>query len=103
VPALDFYETLILGAADLATPQGKALVVRELIPIYREIKDDIEKVARVQRLARKTNLDERLLLEELKTKPPKTRPANRPRPAEPERPPALLPEPVPSPGFGSGQ
>jgi DNA primase len=96
VPALDFYETLILGATDLAAPQGKAQAVRELIPIYREIKDDIEKVARVQRLARKTNLDERLLLAELKTKPPKPRPASRPQPAEPELSRALLPEPVPT-------
>lgn len=95
VPALDFYETLILDAADLTTPQGKSVAVRELIPIYREIKDDVEKVARVQRLARKTSLDERLLLAELKTKPPKVRPASRPQPpVEPELPPTLM-EPVP--------
>jgi DNA primase len=96
VQILDFYEELILGAADLTTPQGKTLAVHELIPIYREIKDNIEKVARVQRLARKTNLDERLLLAELKSKPAKTRPASRPQPAEPDLPPALLPEPVPT-------
>jgi DNA primase len=77
IPALDFYEELILGTADLTTPQGKSFAVRELIPIYREIKDDVEKIARVQRLARKTGLDERLLLAELKTKPPKPRPASR--------------------------
>jgi DNA primase len=95
VPALDFYETLILDAADLTTPQGKSVAVRELIPIYREIKDDVEKVARVQRLARKTSLDERLLLAELKSKSAKPRPASRPQPPEPELPPSLLPEPVP--------
>jgi DNA primase len=93
VPALDFYENLILGAADLDTPQGKSLAVRELIPIYREIKDDVEKIARVQRLARKTGLDERLLLEELKTKPAKVRPSSRrPQPSPAPDLPAALPE-----------
>jgi DNA primase len=94
VPALDFYETLILRAADLTTPQGKSIAVRELIPIYREIKDDVEKMARVQRLARKTSLDERLLLAELKSKPVKARPVSRPQTPEPEAP-SALPEPVP--------
>jgi DNA primase len=79
VPALDFYEELILSQADLKTPQGKAFVVHELIPIYREVKDEVEKVARVQRLARKTGLDERLLLAELKSKTAKPRPASRPQ------------------------
>jgi DNA primase len=94
VPALDFYETLILRAAALTTPQGKSIAVRELIPIYREIKDDVEKMARVQRLARKTSLDERLLLAELKSKPVKARPVSRPQTPEPEAP-SALPEPVP--------
>lgn len=97
VPALDFYEALVFGSTDLATPQGKSVAVRELIPIFREIKDDVEKVARVQRLARKTGLDERLLLAELKSKtatPP--RPASRPqKQPEPEKPAGLTPEPVP--------
>ena len=84
IPALDFYEELILGTADLTTPQGKSFAVRELIPIYREIKDDVEKIARVQRLARKTGLDERLLLAELKTKPPKPRPASRQQQQSPQ-------------------
>lgn len=75
LPALDFYENLVLRQADLVSPQGKSFTVRELIPIYREVKDEVEKVARVQRLARKTGLDERLLLAELKTKPPKAKPA----------------------------
>ncbi|NJN93420.1 MAG: DNA primase [Anaerolineales bacterium] len=97
VPALDFYEALVFGSADLTTPQGKSAAVRELIPIFREIKDDVEKVARVQRLARKTGLDERLLLAELKSKtatPP--RPASRPqKQPEPDKPVVLTPEPVP--------
>ncbi len=63
---LDFYEELILGQADLTTPSGKSFAVRELIPIYREIRDEIEKAARVQNLARTLGLDERLLIAELK-------------------------------------
>ncbi|MBN1220590.1 MAG: DNA primase [Anaerolineae bacterium] len=73
-PTLDFYEDLILSQADLATPQGKSFAVRELIPIYREIKDSIEREARVQRLARKIGLDERTLMAELKSKEYQPRP-----------------------------
>lgn len=66
IPALDFYEKLILKRGEPTTPAGKSFIVRELLPIYREIKDDIEKVARVQQLARQLGLDERLLIAELK-------------------------------------
>ena len=97
VPTLDFYENLILGQADLGTPQGKSFVVRELIPIYREIRDAIEKTARVQRLARRLGLDERVLLAELKSQYTPRRPTSRKRQPvstpEPDAPPAM--EPVP--------
>ena len=88
IPSLDFYENLILDHADLTSPQGKSYVVHELIPIYREIRDQVEKTARVQRLARKISLDERLLLAELKGRQPQTRPAPRRRtpPPPPESP-----------------
>lgn len=81
VPALDFYETLILDRANIQTPQGKATVVHELIPIYREIQDDIEKAARVQQLARTIGIDERLLMAELKGSLPAN--ANPKKPASP--------------------
>jgi DNA primase len=88
IPTLDFYETLILGQADLSTPQGKSFVVRELIPIYREIRDNVERTARVQRLARQIGLDERTLMAELKSKQYQPRSPSRkrqpPPPPEPE-------------------
>lgn len=93
VPALDFYEELILAQADLDTPPGKSFVVHELIPVYREIKDNIEKTVRVQRLARKIGIDERLLLVELKGAPEQPRtPGRRRRPSEPPKPPQLPPQ-----------
>ncbi|RPJ55864.1 MAG: DNA primase, partial [Dehalococcoidia bacterium] len=92
IPTLDFYEDLILGQADLTTPQGKSFVVRELIPIYREIRDNIEKTARAQRLARKIGLDERVLLAELKSQYEQPRPAGRKRqPPSPPQPEPTLP------------
>lgn len=97
IPALDFYENLVLRQADLATPQGKSFTVRELIPIYREVKDEVERAARVQRLARKTGLDERLLLAELKTKPPKARPAQKETAAIPAQVEPLAAAPVMAP------
>lgn len=92
VPGLDYYETLILGQVDLNTPQGKSFVVRELIPIYREIGDTVEKTARVQRLARNLALDERLLLAELKGGQPQSRRSRGRR--QPPPPPEPRPEAI---------
>ncbi len=87
IPALDFYEKLILQRGDLTTAQGKSFVVHELIPIYREIKDNIEKVARVGKLARKTGLSERLLEAELRSNSAPSRPPSRRRqPVQPSEP-----------------
>jgi DNA primase len=85
-PTLDFYETLILGQVDLTTPQGKSFVVRELIPVYREIRDDVEKTARAQRLARQIGLDERTLMAELKSKQYQPRSPSRKRQPPPPEP-----------------
>jgi DNA primase len=96
VPALDFYEGLIIGQADMTTPQGKSLVVGELIPLYRELENNIEKAARVQRLARQLGLDERLLLAELKGGQSGSRASRRhrqPTPPPPE-PPVELKKPA---------
>jgi DNA primase len=99
IPALDFYEQLVLQQVDLNTPQGKSFVVRELIPVFREIKDNIEREARVQQLARKIGLDERTVMAELKSKEAQPRPSRRkPQPAPPPEPDldAILPaEPLP--------
>jgi len=95
VPALDFYEQLVLQQVDLKTPQGKSFAVRELIPIFREIKDNIEREARVQQLARKIGLDERTVMAELKSKEAQPRPSRRkPQPAPPPEPDldSILPE-----------
>lgn len=97
VPSLDYYENLILGQADLTTPQGKAYAVHELIPVYREINDDVEKAIRVQQLARKISLDERLLLAELKGKPPGAATASRRRTPPPPEPVPELPAELPLP------
>lgn len=94
VPALDFYEELILTQADLQTPQGKSLAVHELIPVYQEVRDEVERMARVQRLARRIGLDERLLLAELKRKPAKPRQPGQAQPPIPA-PPLAVAEPVP--------
>ena len=88
MPALDFYESLILRQVEVETPQGKAAVVRELLPIYGEIEDNVEKTARVQRLARILGINERLLLTELKGGASPAQAERRPRPAaQPSAPP----------------
>lgn len=66
LPSLDFYEQLIFKQTEHETPQGKSKIVHDLIPIYQEISDEVEKSVRTQQLARRLGVDERLLLEELK-------------------------------------
>ncbi|MDM8521642.1 DNA primase [Anaerolineales bacterium HSG6] len=85
IPSLDFYEQLILKNTDFQSPQGKSSVVKSLIPIYRDVGDEIEKSARVQRLARTIGIDERLLMAELTGNSPaetqRTKPSRQPPPA----------------------
>ncbi|MDM8526884.1 DNA primase [Anaerolineales bacterium HSG24] len=85
IPSLDFYEQLVLRNTNFQSPQGKSIVVKELIPIYREVGDEIEKSARVQRLARTIGIDERLLMAELTGSSPaevqRTKPSRQPPPA----------------------
>ncbi len=94
VPVVEFYFEVVTAKFDLESAKGKSAAVRELIPILREIKDGVEREHYVQKLARLVHVDERTLLEEIKSKRPKA--AKRRQPPPPPPPPSaeLPPERV---------
>jgi len=65
LPMVDFYEQFMFRHLNARTPNGKSQLVHALMPIYREVESQDEKISRVQRLARKLDLPERLLINQL--------------------------------------
>jgi DNA primase len=85
LPVVDFYLQVVAGQYDLTAAKGKSALVREVLPILREIKDRVERHHYVGQLARLVKVDERALLVELDEGP---------RPSTPRRPPSLTTQAV---------
>jgi DNA primase len=85
VPVVDFYFQRIIANLDLETAKGKSTAVRELIPILRDVSNQVEQKHYIQKLARLIHIDERTLLVELKgnqsAKPSRRRDRSIPTPA----------------------
>jgi DNA primase len=98
VPVVDFYFQVVISELDLETAKGKSAVVRELIPVLRDISHPVEREHYIQKLARLIHVDERTLMAEVNSKRPTKRPRRQvitstaPRPAEQQ--PTLPPEQV---------
>ncbi|GAB4536573.1 MAG: DNA primase [Anaerolineae bacterium] len=94
LPVIDFYLQVVSAQYDLSTAKGKNALVREVLPLLREIKERVERHHYVGQLARLVKVDERVLLLELDrpTRPasprrqpvPKVQPADEPPPGEPK-------------------
>ena len=89
LPVVDFYLQVVSAQYDLTTAKGKSALVREVLPLLREIGDPIERRHYVGQLARLVKIDERVLLAELDGVPrpstPRRRPTPQPQPTvEPE-------------------
>lgn len=65
LPVVDFYLQVVSTQYDLNTAKGKSAIVREVLPLLREVKDRVERNHYVGQLARLVKIDERLLLAEL--------------------------------------
>ena len=65
VPLVDYYIELAVREEDLSTAQGKAQLVKRLLPIVSEIDDPIERRHYVSRLAMKAGVTERQIDAEL--------------------------------------
>jgi DNA primase len=92
VPVVDFYFQTVTSQLDLETAKGKSAAVRELIPILRDISDQIEQKHYLLKLANLIRIDERTLRAELQevqsTSSVKQRLPQ--QPAQPELPPEQL-------------
>ena len=59
---IDYYAT----AFDVRTPQGKRHAVAALVPLLREVRDPVVRDVYLQTLARRTGVDDRVLLEAMR-------------------------------------
>jgi DNA primase len=80
LPVIDFYLQVVSAQYDLTTAKGKSALVREVLPLLREIKDRVERHHHVGQLARLVKIDERALLIELDEAPRPVPPRRRPAP-----------------------
>ena len=78
IPIIDFYFEAVTSGLDLETAKGKSIAVRELIPVLRDIGNEVEQEHYIQKLARLIHIDERTLIAELKSEPTSGRTNHRP-------------------------
>jgi len=93
LPVVDFYLQVVSAQYDLTTAKGKSALVREVLPLLREIGDQVERTHYVGQLARLVKIDERVLLAELGEG---RRPSPSPRPSP-------VPSPVEAPSAAEGE
>jgi DNA primase len=83
LPVVDFYLQVVSAQYDLTGAKGTSELVREVLPLLKEIGDPVERAHYVGQLARLVKVEERLLMAELGDGPKS--------PAVPSRPPATPP------------
>jgi len=66
LPLVDFYFKAITARLDMTSPKGKSAAVAQLLPIIREIDDQIAQAHYLTRLANLVQVDERLLAARLR-------------------------------------
>ncbi len=81
LPIVEFYLQWAAETYDLSTARGKASAVAAIIPLIREIADDVVQQHYLQLLARRVQVDERILERQI---------ARRGRNGHPEPPPQIL-------------
>ncbi len=80
LPIVDFYLERSLETHDLNSAHGKAAIVAEMVPLIRELADDVMRQHYIQLLARRVQVDERIIERQL-TKRESEKPAAPPRPS----------------------
>ncbi|MCB0208190.1 MAG: DNA primase [Anaerolineae bacterium] len=85
LPVVDFYFQTVTVDLDLSSAKGKSIAVQKLIPVLRDLGNNVEQEHYVQKLARLIHIDERTLMAELRSsrKPDKKR-RQSPQPSTPD-------------------
>jgi DNA primase len=78
LPVVDFYLQVVSAQYDLTSAKGKSAIVREVLPLLREISDLVERNHYLGKLARLVKIDERVLLAELEGSTQAPMPRRRP-------------------------
>lgn len=78
LPVIDFYLQVVSAQYDLTMAKGKSALVRDVLPLLREVNDRVERNHYVGRLARLVKIDERALMAELDEVPRASTPHRRP-------------------------
>ncbi|GAB4523183.1 MAG: hypothetical protein Kow0047_33470 [Anaerolineae bacterium] len=66
MPVIDFYLRHAEQVHDVNTAQGKASIVAEIVPLIRELSDDVMRAHYIQLLARRVNVSERLIEQQVR-------------------------------------
>jgi DNA primase len=66
LPVVDFYFRVVAGRLDLTNPKGKSAAVEQLLPLIREIENQVAQAHYLAQLARLVQVDERLLAARLR-------------------------------------
>jgi DNA primase len=93
LPVIDFYFQAVAAGLDLGKAKDKSIAVQRLIPVLREIGNEVEQKHYIQKLARLVHVDERILIAELSQTP---KPATGPRPQKPGVSRPSLPKEIPA-------
>jgi len=92
LPVVDYYFQLVLSGLDLTQARDKSIAVKELVPIIRDLGDDIQREHYVQRLARLLHVSEQSILAEMRRVARPRRTSRPPQPPDEEAsPPAQRP------------
>lgn len=67
LPVVDFYFRAVTADLDLTSAKGKSIAVQKLIPVLRDLSDNVEQEHYVQKLARLIHIDERTVMAELRS------------------------------------
>jgi len=79
-PVVDYFFRLVLANLDLSQARDKSTAVKELVPIIRDLGDNIQREHYVQRLARLLRVSEQSILTELRRSTRTRRPRGQPQP-----------------------
>ncbi len=83
LPIIDFYLQRAVETYDLNTARGKASAVAEIVPLIRELSDEVMRQHYIQLLARRVQVDERIIEQQVARRTRDGRqPASRAMPAD---------------------
>lgn len=92
LPVVSFFMRSLAASEDLSTARGKSELVRQVLPLIREVSDSVERAHYVGELAQLVRVDDRVVLAELERLTAAPRRPAAPEPPEDAEPGAAAPD-----------